>query len=343
MLFWRALPPAITSGRFITVTTPTNLSHLPWQLRGQHWSHFQSSLFSPANTTCPAQPGQSGATAKNPTSILQSHTWKPGCHRDTATPQASVQFPVRIFYQHHISNFSFPASPRPCRFLSSSVDGKAAAASITPRVFLPQRALFQGMIRWWLRPHIHTPSSKCHWNHHFWGLPFKVFFHEPTESMSAPKFPRAQRLVVSSAAPGGSRAAAHQKLLSSAHPSSPLWMWTEMLNTSRSEKKSNQARECDAPCTNRLGGCSHKIRAPWLLCCKIYLYTSPLPSQFKAMKIQGTLSLLGNYWDRAPKETGMMSPPSEIIPQIFPQMKYKKVYVYWKINYIYNYTMQLYI
>lgn len=97
MLFWRASPPAIMPGKFITITNPTCLSQLPWQLRGQHWSHFQSSLFSPANPTSPAQPGQPNDTAKNPTSILQSHTWKPGCHRDTATPQASVHFPVKYF------------------------------------------------------------------------------------------------------------------------------------------------------------------------------------------------------------------------------------------------------
>lgn len=265
--FWRALSPALTPGRFVTITTPTCLS--------QHWRHFRAPC-SPQQTQ-QLSLGNQVPLQKNPTSIFWCHTWKPGCHRDTATPQANLQFPVRIFYQHYISNFSsFPASPRPCRLLSSSTARKAAAASITPGVIVPQTALLQGMLRWWLRPYIHTSSSKCHWNHHLWGLPFEVFFQEPTESMSAPKFPRAQRLVVSSAVPGGSRAAAHQKLLSSAHPSSPLWMGTEMLNTSTSGKKSNHAWGGDASCTNRLGGGSHKVTA-WLLCCKIYLHTSPFP------------------------------------------------------------------
>lgn len=193
-------------------------------------------------------PGQPGVTAKNSTSILWSRTWKPGSHRDTAAPQASVQLPVRKFYQHHVINFpSFPASPRPCRLLSSSMDGQAAAVSITPRVTLPQRALFQGMLRRWLRPHIHTSSSKCHWHRHPWGLPFKIFFHRPTESMPAPKLPRAQRPVVISAAPGGSRAAAHLKLLPSAHPSSPLWMATGMLSTSRVERSPTKAGDVMHP------------------------------------------------------------------------------------------------
>lgn len=251
--FWRTSPPALTPGRLVTITTPPVYHSCP----GSSEDSTEGTSRAPCSPqqTQQLSLGNQVPLQKNPASILWSHTWKPGCHRDTATPQDNVQFPVRIFYQHYISNFSsFPASPRPCRFLSSSVARKAAAVSITPRVIVPQTALFQGMLRWWLRPHIHTSSSKCHWNHHLWGLPFKVFFQEPRESMSAPKFPRTQRLVVSSAIPGGSRAAAHQRLLSSAHPSSPLWMGTEMLNTSTSEKKSKNTWGGDASCTNRLGG-----------------------------------------------------------------------------------------
>jgi len=59
--------------------------------------------------------------------------------------------------------------------------------------------------------------------------------------MAASKFTTAQRLVVSSAAPGGSRAAGYQKLLSTTHPSSPSQMGAEMMNTSRSEQRPIQA------------------------------------------------------------------------------------------------------
>lgn len=131
MLFWRASPRAMTPGRFITITTPTCLSHLPWKLRGQHWSHFQSSLFSPANPTSPAQPGQPGATAKNSTNILLS-------------PCMETRLPQRPQQPHRScavsSHFTSTMSAVSCHFQllldladssDSSVDGKAAAVSTT--------------------------------------------------------------------------------------------------------------------------------------------------------------------------------------------------------------------
>lgn len=49
----------------LSQSQPPPLYHpCPGSLEDKHWSHFQSCLFSPANQTSPAQPGQPGTTGK---------------------------------------------------------------------------------------------------------------------------------------------------------------------------------------------------------------------------------------------------------------------------------------
>lgn len=79
MLFLKNFTPCTHPRKACHNHNPPCLSQLPWQLRGQHWRHFQSSLFSPANPT--AQPGQPGAPAEK----SSKHPLVP--HMETRLPQ----------------------------------------------------------------------------------------------------------------------------------------------------------------------------------------------------------------------------------------------------------------